>query len=240
MVTQFVQQFGKLKPAFSRRARLKRMKAFISRVGLQGGERVIDFGGLPVFWAEFPRSLDITIVNLPGSLPESLPDTHHEIRLIEGDACHLPEFDDKSFDIGFSNSVIEHVGGAKREALMAGEVRRLCKAYWVQTPSIHFPIEAHTNLPFWWLYPRAVRARIISSWHETLPLFAEMVEETVVISRKNMEDYFPDGELYVERWAGITKSYSMYKSLPQSDMKPLRTSGPTKQAQSENSNLPSK
>jgi len=51
-----------------------------------------------------------------------------------------------SFDAVYSNSTIEHVGDESRQALFAAAVRRLAPAYWVQTPSSHFPIEIHTGV----------------------------------------------------------------------------------------------
>ena len=71
---------------------------------------------------------------------------------ISRDATNLHEFGDASFDIAFSNSVIEHLSTFENQARMAAEVRRVARAYWVQTPNFWFPIEPHFLVPAWhWL-----------------------------------------------------------------------------------------
>ena len=64
---------------------------------------------------------------------------HHTFHVIEGDACSVEQFGDRSFDLVFSNSVIEHVGPPAKQAEFAHEVLRLGRSYWVQTPSKWFP-----------------------------------------------------------------------------------------------------
>ena len=64
-----------------------------------------------------------------------------------GDACDLAGYPDRSVDLVHSNSVIEHVGGWPRMAAMAGELMRVARAGWVQTPAWEFPIEPHFHAP---------------------------------------------------------------------------------------------
>jgi hypothetical protein len=63
------------------------------------------------------------------------------------DGCALP-FADKSFDIVFSNAVIEHVLGDGMQARFAAEVMRVGKSWFVTTPNYWFPFESHYHLPF--------------------------------------------------------------------------------------------
>ncbi len=181
------------------------MKRFLKEMNLKGGERVIDLGGLPMFWDDVPVPLDITILNLPEAIPPQPKPSHHRITLIAGDACQTG-FEDSSFDIAFSNSVIEHVGGPENQRRMAGEIRRLAPSYWVQTPSIWFPVEAHTNMPFWWFYPGPLKRRLVAGWERKLPAWCEMIKGTTVISRADMAKMFPDGTIWTERFAGFPKS----------------------------------
>ena len=64
-----------------------------------------------------------------------------------GDGCAL-KFPDKSYDIAFSNSVIEHVGSWERQQAFAKDIRRVGKAIWVQTPARECLIEPHYLAPF--------------------------------------------------------------------------------------------
>ena len=70
-------------------------------------------------------------------------------------------FADGAFDIVYCNSVIEHVTtdiwlpkrrfraeAWEHQRQFAAEIRRVSRAYYVQTPNRHFPIEAHSLLPF--------------------------------------------------------------------------------------------
>ena len=64
-----------------------------------------------------------------------------------GDACDLP-WADKSFDIVYSNAVIEHVGDFARQQRMAREIARVGKSWFVTTPNRWYPYEFHLRLPF--------------------------------------------------------------------------------------------
>lgn len=200
----------RLREWLSVRTRAGRLKTFVSRLDIKGGERIIDLGGVPEFWDGIATPLEITVINLPGFNPPYDGSSHHKITMIEGDACAtgLP---DQSFDIAFSNSVIEHVGGPENENRLAAEMHRLAPAYWVQTPSIWFPLEAHNHMPFWWFYPQFIKDIFLRSWRRRLPEWAEMIDGTVVISKARLIEMFPDGEIFVERVAGFVKSYSLYK-----------------------------
>lgn len=196
----------RMRKAYSRQARARRMRLFLDLVDPAPGTRVIDLGGVQSFWANCPVPLDLTLLNLPSAKQRTIQPSHHVVRLVEGDARET-EFADGAFDLAFSNSVIEHVGGARERARMAGEVRRLAPRYWVQTPSIWFPVEAHTVMPMWWFYPAPLRRWFMARWRRRRPAWAHMVEETTVVRRREMADLFPEAEIHVERRAGIPKSY---------------------------------
>lgn len=194
------------KDLLSRRSRAARMARFLGEMRPEPGTRVIDLGGVPGFWDACPVPLQVTVLNLPGWNPPRPPPSHHSFRLVEGDAT-ATTFADGSFDIAFSNSVIEHVGPRERQARLAGEARRLAPLYWVQTPSFWFPIEAHSYMPFWWAYPAPLREWFLARWRKRLPKWTEMVATTTFIRRSDLQRMFPDGEIWTERKAGIPKSY---------------------------------
>ncbi|NNE52118.1 MAG: class I SAM-dependent methyltransferase [Sulfitobacter sp.] len=199
-----------LKKPFSAAARRRREKIFINRMDIRGGESIIDLGGTVEFWRDFPVPLKLTIVNLPGSVPSESVASKHEVTLLEGDACDVSFASDMKFDIAFSNSVIEHVGDASHRKQMATEVLRLAPSYWVQTPSIWFPIEAHCNMPFWWFYPEWLKSRFISSWEKKLPAWTEMVVGTTVLRKSELHSLFPGCSIWTEWKLGFPKSYVAY------------------------------
>jgi Methyltransferase domain len=127
--------------------RRRRMRRFVECMSLRDGLRVLDLGGQPEIWTHVPHSLHVTLLNLPGA-HQSMVTSSHTFERLDGDACNARQLADSSFDIVFSNSVIEHVGPHDKRAAFAAEARRLGKAFWVQTPAIWFPIEAHCGMPF--------------------------------------------------------------------------------------------
>lgn len=196
---------------FSGRARRKRMKEFVELAGLREGARVLDLGGTPAIWQYVDRPLDITILNLPGHTGNALSiPPQHKVHFVEGDACNVEQFSDKKFDFVFSNSVIEHVGPEEKQSDFAHQVQRLANAYWVQTPSKWFPLEAHCGMPFWWFYPESLRLAVLKRWKRKLPGFTRMVEGTRVLEREHLETLFPGSRVHVERVMGLPKSYTVF------------------------------
>ena len=193
--------------------RSQRMALFDQRMHIEPGMRVLDLGGTSYNWQWVRTPLDVTVLNLPGGVIDTKVDAPHTFHFVEGDATQMPQYADRSFDLVFSNSVIEHVGGLAKQESFAREARRLGRGYYIQTPSKYFPLEAHTGLPFWWYYPSFLKKRLIRKWETTLPLWCDMVKGTTVISAASMQRFFPDGTLWTERFAGLPKSYTIYKPL---------------------------
>ena len=207
--------FNALLRPFSQWSRKKRMRSFLTLMDVKEGTSILDLGGQTTFWDCAPFRLNLTILNLPGHVSFGVHTRHH-ICYVEGDACDVNAFEDCTFDVVFSNSVIEHVGAADKQASFAREVRRLGKSYWVQTPSKWFPIEAHCGMPFWWFYPVKVRHYFIERWRRILPgnLWTQMIQETTVLSRADLKHLFPETTVLMETFLGIPKSYVAYFHSP--------------------------
>lgn len=192
------------------------MDAFLKLVRPQKGARIVDLGGTPDLWNLVDHSFDVTLVNLwpdenwkerQGEEDAARP----PLQFVRGDATDLTSvFGDMSFDVVFSNSLIEHVGDESRQAMFSREVRRLAPAHWVQTPSDRSPIEPHTNVPLYWSLPQSIRKRLLSRWHRLVPEWADEIEETRVLSRKRVQELFPGSKIYVERALYFEKSYAAY------------------------------
>ena len=183
------------------------MKQFVEVMAPEPGARVLDLGGSPDIWAHVSIPLEITILNLPGALRQA-GTSHHSFHYVEGDACNVHQFPEHSFDVVFSNSVIEHVGPPVKQEEFAQEVLRLGRSHWIQTPSKWFPIEAHSGMPFYWFYPDRLRASLIKRWEKKLPAWTQMVETTRVLTRRRLQDLFPGSRILVEVSAGFPKSYT--------------------------------
>lgn len=109
--------------------------------------RVLDVGGASYFWdtSSLPTLPNIEIILL--NLGEEKID-HPKIKSVVGDATSMPEFEENSFDLVFSNSVIEHLYTWENQQKMANEIMRVGKKHFIQTPNRYFPVEAHYAIPF--------------------------------------------------------------------------------------------
>jgi hypothetical protein len=175
--------------------------------------RILDVGGTLDFWARTGflaenRRVEITILNIFNA--ES-PYPH--VRCIAGDGSDMREFADREFDVVFSNSVIEHVGGLARQRRMAAEVRRLGNAYYLQTPNLFFPIEPHFLFPFFQFLPAAIRAFLLKhfrvGWYGPTNDAARarnLVTSVRLLGKRELRRLFPDGQVHREKVAGLTKS----------------------------------
>lgn len=115
---------------------------------------------------------------------------------IVGDATAL-DHPDRSFDLAFSNSVIEHLFTWENQQRMADEVRRVARAYWVQTPNYWFPVEPHYLIPGWQWLPLGARERMLRG-----------AREIRLLRRGELARLFPDASLLPERVGGLVKSWT--------------------------------
>lgn len=214
LIKRFVDnsEAGSLATAMRRR----RFALFAGLVaGLPRPIRLLDVGGTQRFWETMDfvaEGVSVTLLNV-SSAPVSLPNFNS----VAGDARDMREFADGEFDVVFSNSVIEHVGDFANQQRMAREVRRVGRRYFVQTPSRSFPIEPHFLLPYFQFWPMALRVALVTrrdvGWWKRIPdpAAARAELETIqLLDARQMRQLFPDGTLYRERLAGLTKSYVMY------------------------------
>jgi hypothetical protein len=194
---------------FMQRWREERMAQMVRRVGLFPGARIVDLGGTEYNWSLIDHDYHVTLVNERPIKP--LVDTRRHT-LVLADACELEDvFDDGAFDFVFSNSTIEHVGDRHHRQRFAEQVRRLAAAYWVQTPSPRFPIECHTGVPFYWQLPRPVKGWLAHHRRQTMPHWDLEIQGITVIDLDELQELFPDSQVYREYRFGFEKSYSMYR-----------------------------
>lgn len=66
------------------------------------------------------------------------------VKAVLYDGDHFP-FPEKSFDIVWSNAVIEHVGSREKQLLFLKEIKKAGKSAFVTTPNRYFPVEIHTR-----------------------------------------------------------------------------------------------
>lgn len=83
------------------------------------------------------------------------------VRAVRADGRELP-FADGEFDFGFSNAVVEHVGGGRDgQRRFVHELCRVSGRVFVTTPNRWFPLEVHTLRPFVHWLPPGPRKRLV-------------------------------------------------------------------------------
>lgn len=199
--------------------RKKRFALFLKLIQPSITDTLLDVGGYPIFWnsrAQFVKHIDTLNINTNywnhGNTPNYKVDT------IIGDGCSL-SMADQSYDIGFSNSVIEHVGTWKRQQEFASEICRVAKSIWVQTPAYEFPIEPHYLTPFIHYLPKTIQKRglrwlTIWGWiqHPNQNEIDKMVETTRLLRKSEMKILFPNCEILIERILLVfPKSYIAFR-----------------------------
>jgi hypothetical protein len=201
---------------FGRWFKPRRVRLFYDIFAITKETKVLDLGGGPVFWKlahtlglPLPR---VTVLNIRpvGRLPSPLTS-------VIGDAKAAP-FDNFSFDIAFSNSLIEHLVDWESQRRFAAEVARLARSYFVQTPDKLFPVEPHYVTPLIHWFPVEARRRLIrnfSVWGMATRPSQEYVDQVVaeirLLGKSEMVKLFPEAEIKSERFLGLSKSLVAWK-----------------------------
>lgn len=204
-----------------RRKRGEHILALIAKIHAEKGScRIIDLGGEPAYWRIFDRGVlenlgvHVTLVNPEPQVIEEDP----MFEVVVGDACSLAQFQDGSFDLVHSNSVIEHVGLWERMEAFSREVRRLAPRYYIQTPYQWFPVEPHFPAPF--IHWRSERHR--AKWVLRNRPGAKgdygnalrAVQSIWLLDKTQMRYLFSDARHLDEKFAGLTKSLLAIRDNP--------------------------
>lgn len=187
--------------------RSKRMTEFESTTGITDDTTVLDVGGAIGTWDGAHVRPHLVLLNVK---PPRTADGRAVA--VVGDGTQLP-FRSGSFDLVFSNSVIEHVGDVQRQRQFAKEVTRVGRRFYVQTPNRRFPVEPHLMTPLVHFAPVKWRRRLLRNFtvwgllaRPTQAYVDEFVDETRLLDAADMTYMFPRGELSRERVFGLTKS----------------------------------
>jgi ubiquinone/menaquinone biosynthesis C-methylase UbiE len=195
---------------FFRKFRSERLRRLCEVCGISENSRILDVGGsYYTFWVYSPVKPKVTILNLKASWLEC---DEPGFSTMLGDGRALP-FENKSFDVVVSNSVIEHLGEWQQQQIFAEEIRRVGRSYWVQTPNRGFFIEPHFLAPLIHFLPKQYRkrlARYFTVWGLTIrptpKQVDDLVEEISLLNKPEVQELFPDAEIICEKWCGMTKS----------------------------------
>ena len=218
MLRQLLIKFGDNtnRNSWAVKLRKKRFLIFTRLIGnyLNDEITILDVGGTEMYWEymDFIKpNIHITLLNL-----EKEPTKYNNFISIIGDACNMSDFNDKSFEIIHSNSVLEHVGSFNDQMKMAAEVKRVGRSYFLQTPNYYFPIEPHFYIIGFQFMPVKMRAFIHSHWIKKTHEYKKSipaVKSIRLLKKKELKQLFPNASIYREKIFGFTKSFIVYENF---------------------------
>jgi len=199
--------------------RTRRMRRFARQFAITPETRILDVGGTEYNWLLLDEPPRVTLINLTRDVA---PPSRGSFQTLGGDGRYLP-FADQSFDLVFSNSVIEHVGGRDEQLLFAREIARVGRSYWVQTPDRGFPVEPHLLTPGLHYLPRDLRralAREFTVWNmveRPTPdrwefYIRHCIDEMRLLNAAELAELFPGAAIHHERLCGLSRALIAYRN----------------------------
>jgi len=110
------------------------------------------------------------------------------VQAVVFDGCALP-FPDKSFDIVYSNAVLEHLPGSDYVRRFAAEVQRVGKGWFVTTPNLWYPVEPHYHLPLVQFLPEPTQHRLVKRLGKT------PYDNLQLLTKSQLRKLFPVGDV---------------------------------------------
>jgi len=177
--------------------------------------KIIDIGGSDYYWKnlleKMPGGLKVTILNVEKQKPEA------GFEYICHDARNLDFIRDKEYDIVYSNSMIEHLEDFDSQKNLAGEIMRIGKKYFVQTPNFYFPVEPHFLFPFFQFLPENIKVKLAMKhnlgWYQkqsNLQDAEKLVNSIRLLKKNELLALFPDGIILKEKYFMFTKSFIIH------------------------------
>lgn len=148
----FLHPFESIAYAISARSRQKKYAQFLALAKPQANTTILDIGVNAEEYSatdnflekQYPYPQNITVVATDNL--ETFTQRYPHIKSVQADGRALP-FADNSFDIAYSNAVIEHVGDQADQKRFLSELYRVSREGFLTTPNRLFPIEVHTRTP---------------------------------------------------------------------------------------------
>jgi len=204
-----------------RQARQKRAHLFWQLMQPKPTDTILDLGGghgrhlADILPNHDPRRITVADTNR-----KKLAQCAFNTVLLDERSHRLP-FGFGEFDIVFCSSVIEHVTVPRSEVWtcpakefrrrseqaqldFAQEIARVGKRFFVQTPYLYFPIEAHSLLPApVFFLPRRAQLAVLKV---TRTVWLRRTPDYLLFDYERLQAIFPSAKIVAERWLGLTKS----------------------------------
>ncbi len=185
-------RFRRLLKEMSHRSRTKKFELFESVFRPRPQDRVLDIGASGAVFLRYtfedvyPYPQRITAGGYDLGEVLSARQYYPQPSYAVFDGCRLP-FPDKSFDLVFSNAVIEHIPGRQKQ--FADEIMRVGKSWFVTTPNYWYPFETHYHLPFIQFLPRPLQREYNRLLGTHIP--QGQVQDLALLSAGQLQRLFP-------------------------------------------------
>jgi SAM-dependent methyltransferase len=174
-----------------RRSREKKYRLFLDLMRPTPGMRILNVGATGTrtglqeqLESWYPEHQQITGGGPELDSAEDYRTSFPQVTALVFDGCAMP-FADKSFDIVYSNAVLEHLPGPDYVARFAAEVQRVGRGWFVSTPNLWFPVEPHYHLPLVQFLRQPVQRRIAASFGKPTYDYLQL------LSAHDMRELFP-------------------------------------------------
>lgn len=209
-------EISEKKNSLGNQFREKRFSFFLEKMNkMQKPVTILDVGGKVNFWVNRglagDTNYEITLINI-----EKEKSNYNNINFVNGNATDLGQFNNKSFDVVHSNSVIEHLYNFENQKKMALEILRVGQKHIIQTPNKNFFMEPHYLLPFFQFLPEKLQYKILTKtklsrlkkWDKNFA--KQYIKEIRLLNLKEIKVLFPNSKIYFEKFLGMVKSFTMH------------------------------
>jgi SAM-dependent methyltransferase len=154
---------------------------------------------------KYPFQQNITALGIVGK--DKFQKMYPLVNAVLYDGKRFP-FEDKSFDICWSNAVIEHVGNTEDQLYFIKEMKRVSKTIIFSTPNKFFPIELHTRTLFLHWLPKSIFDQYLSKigkkWASGSYMNLLSKRKIVrLLNQANLKNYFIKGNKFL----GLSMDY---------------------------------
>ena len=132
-------------------------------------------------------------------------DSFPGVQAVVFNGCALP-FADKSFDIVYSNAVLEHLPDYEMVRRFAAEVQRVGNGWFITTPNFWYPFDPHYHLPFVQLLPQTTQRNLVKRLGKT------PYEHLHLLTAKQLRRLFPAGKVVSSRVTFYPETLIAYRA----------------------------
>jgi SAM-dependent methyltransferase len=106
---------------------------------------------------------------------------------------------DQSFDIAYSNAVLEHVGSDEMRAFIVRDLLRVARRFYFTVPNRWFPVEHHSGIPLLHycppLFRRLLKCTALAHWTDP--------RELAFLSASSVKTFMPEGVAWRSAYCGL-------------------------------------